>query len=154
MALSSLQSFTLSSWSSVSTNCDNGFFVSVLGSRGPHRTLWPSLRNSCSTKLLCAKSNSAGGVSTSAPAVEEQSPPIISLRFIGVSEKNLCTTLNCRKMFSQQSRCLPSVLHSISLAMRCRATFVPGDSKIDVFYLSSLFCDSREFLHLALKLGV
>jgi hypothetical protein len=31
---------------------------------------------------------------------------------------------------------------------------VPGDSKIDVIYVSSLFCDSREFLHLALKLGV
>ncbi|KAH9565389.1 hypothetical protein CY35_04G075700 [Sphagnum magellanicum] len=83
MALSSLQSFTLSSRSSVSTNCDNGFFVSVLGSRGPHRILWPSLRKSCSTKLLCAKSNSEGGVSTSAPAMEEQSSPIISLRFIG-----------------------------------------------------------------------
>jgi hypothetical protein len=38
--------------------------------------------------------------------------------------------------------------------MRCRGTFVPGDSKIDVIYLSSLFCDSREFLHLALIGGV
>jgi len=119
MALSSLQSFTLWSRSSVSTNCDNGFFVSVLGSRGPHRILWPSLRKSCSTKLLCAKSNSEGGVSTSAPAMEEQSSPIISLRFIGVSETNLCTTLNSRKMFSQQkslfAQCPPSDFFSNAL---------------------------------------
>jgi hypothetical protein len=101
------------------TNCDNGFFVSVLGSRGPHRILWPSLRKSCSTKLLCAKSNSEGGVSTSAPAMEEQSSPIISLRFIGVSETNLCTTLNSRKMFSQQkslfAQCPPSDFFSNAL---------------------------------------
>ncbi len=119
MALSSLQSFTLSCRSSVSTNCDNGFSVSVLGSRGSHRVLWPSLRNSCSTKLLCAKSNSEGGVSTSTPAMEEQSPPIISLRFIGVSEKNVCTTLNWRKMFSQQkslfAQCPPSDFFSNAL---------------------------------------